>query len=388
MSKRPPSLPPIAAAAWRGGRARRAASNAATESAPHRRDRPLSPVPARSLRRPDGQERGRHSAYTFSEIANALSLSAAALRRSFAPSTASPTAISIGGSDDPTSPIAARPAWMLTAILTLLSRRWPSRLLRSAMTPRRSPPPPAAPPARHWRRLMSEQRADAVELDIAQRATGSADGVADALDIQRQHIQQILRQVVAGQVGAIAEVAEQHGDLALGVPSRRRGPVDRARGANQRHDRDIALRPQLAGQAHVRRGADAAERGLLVVGRRRTKLLAIRHPHPQVEQRARPPHMAACGRWKLRLASSTDHPRGTRTVWPGYDSETRRLPRRSIRLRISRAMKAAPMMEKYQLRRLSFHCASANRCAALLGFKYSNAAAAAADWQPALSPWR
>ena len=41
-------------------------------------------------------------------------------------------------------------------------------------------------------------------------------------------------------------------------------------------------------------------------------------------------------------------------------------------------MKAAPMMEKYQLRRLSFHCAIANRCAALFGFKYSSAAAAAA----------
>ena len=37
----------------------------------------------------------------------------------------------------------------------------------------------------------------------------------------------------------------------------------------------------------------------------------------QVEQRARPPHIAACGRWKLRLASSTDQPRGTRTVRPG-----------------------------------------------------------------------
>ena len=98
----------------------------------------------------------------------------------------------------------------------------------------------------------------------------------------------------------------------------------------------------------------------------------------QVEHRARPPHMAACGRWKLRLASSTDQPRGTRTIRPGYDIETRRLRRRSIRFRISRAMKAAPMMEKYQLRRLSFHCAIANRCAALSGLKYSSAAAAAA----------
>ena len=99
--------------------------------------------------------------------------------------------------------------------------------------------------------------------------------MAHALHIQRQHIEQILRQVVARQVGAIAEVAEQHDDLAFAAALRRRGPVDRARDANQRHDRDIALRPQLAGQANVRRGADAAEGGLLVAGRGRTELLAL-----------------------------------------------------------------------------------------------------------------
>ena len=115
--------------------------------------------------------------------------------------------------------------------------------------------------------LVAEQRADAVELDIAQRAAGGADRVADALDIQRQHIQQVLRQVIARQIGAIAEVAEQHDDLALAAALRRRGPVDRPRGSHQRHDRNIALRAQLARQAHVRRRADAAERGLLVVGR-------------------------------------------------------------------------------------------------------------------------
>jgi hypothetical protein len=32
-------------------------------------------------------------------------------------------------------------------------------------------------------------------------------------------------------------------------------------------------------------------------------------------------------------------------------------------------MKAAPMMAKYQLSRLSFHCAIASRCAALSGLK-------------------
>ena len=40
-----------------------------------------------------------------------------------------------------------------------------------------------------------------------------------------------------------------------------------------------------------------------------------------VEQRALPPHMEAWGRWKLRLASNTDQPRGTRTVRPGYEIE-------------------------------------------------------------------
>ena len=48
-----------------------------------------------------------------------MSRSAAALRKSFATSIASPTAISIGGSDEPISPTAAWPAWMLTAIFDL-----------------------------------------------------------------------------------------------------------------------------------------------------------------------------------------------------------------------------------------------------------------------------
>ena len=66
----------------------------------------------------------------------------------------------------------------------------------------------------------------------------------------------------------------------------------------------------------------------------------------QVEQRARPPHIEACGRWKPRLASSTDQPRGTRTVRPGYEIETRRLRLRSSALRTARAPKVAPMMAK------------------------------------------
>ena len=169
---------------------------------------------------------------------------------------------------------------MLTAILTLLSRLLTEPVVEVGDDALDRPRRPQCPLRGIGVALMSEQRTNAVEFDIAQRAAGGADGVADALDIQRQHVEQILRQVVAGQVGAIAEVAEQHDDLAFAAASRRRGPVDRPRGANQRHDRNIALRPQLAGQANVRRGADAAERGLLVVGRRRTKLLAIRHPHP------------------------------------------------------------------------------------------------------------
>ena len=66
----------------------------------------------------------------------------------------------------------------------------------------------------------------------------------------------------------------------------------------------------------------------------------------QVEQRARPPHIEACGMWKLRLASSTVQPRGTRTVRPGYEIEMSRRRPRSSALRMARATKVAPMMAK------------------------------------------
>ena len=52
--------------------------------------------------------------------------------------------------------------------------------------------------------VMAEQRADAVELHIAERAAGGANRVTNALDIQRQHIQQILRQMIGRKVRAIA----------------------------------------------------------------------------------------------------------------------------------------------------------------------------------------
>jgi hypothetical protein len=43
------------------------------------------------------------------------------------------------------------------------------------------------------RALEPEQRADAVELDIAERAAGPSNGIAECLDIERQHVEQILR---------------------------------------------------------------------------------------------------------------------------------------------------------------------------------------------------
>ena len=59
--------------------------------------------------------------------------------------------------------------------------------------------------------------------------------------------------------------------------------------------------------------------------------------------------MEAWGRWKLRLASRTDQPRGTRTVRPGYEIEMSRLRLRSSKLRTARAPNAAPIMEKYPI---------------------------------------
>ena len=153
--------------------------------------------------------------------------------------------------------------------------------------------------------VVAEQRADAVELHIAQRAAGGADRVADALDIERQHIQQILRQMIRREISAVAEVAEQHDDLALAAALRHPRAIDRPRRPHQRHDRNIALRAQLARQPHARRRADALQRPLLVIGRRRTELLARRHPHPA--GRASRPAAAHRGMRQMKAAARLQH---------------------------------------------------------------------------------
>ena len=141
----------------------------------------------------------------------------------------------------------------------------------------------------------AEQRADAVGLDIAQGAAGGADGIAERLDIERQHVQQILRDAVAGKLGAIAKVAEQHDDLMLAAAPGGGRPVDRPLRAHQRNDRDVAVRAQLTGEAHAGRRADASERGPLVGLRARAASSPAVTRTRQVEQRALPPHIEACG---------------------------------------------------------------------------------------------
>ena len=49
----------------------------------------------------------------------------------------------------------------------------------------------------------AEQRADAIELDVAERAVRRADRVSERFDVERDHIQEVLRQVVAGKLGAV-----------------------------------------------------------------------------------------------------------------------------------------------------------------------------------------
>src|SRR5260370_42004528 len=103
----------------------------------------------------------------------------AALRSSFATLIASPIAIIAGGSDEPISPTAARPAWTLTAILILQSHCRPSRSLRSEIALSIAP----AACRDCWAACVgvafeAEQRADAVELEVAERAVRRADRVA------------------------------------------------------------------------------------------------------------------------------------------------------------------------------------------------------------------
>ncbi len=170
---------------------------------------------------------------------------------------------------------------MLTDTFTLQCHCRPRRSLSSAITLSIAPAGLQRLPGRlRGRAFEAEQRADAVGLDVAQGAAGGADGIAERLDIERQHVQQILRDAGAGKLGAIAEVAEQHDDLVLGAALGGGRPVDRPLRAHQRNDRDVAVRAQLTGEAHAGRRADASERGPLVGLRARADIVARRHAHP------------------------------------------------------------------------------------------------------------
>ena len=147
-------------------------------------------------------------------------------------------------------------------------------------------------------------------------------------------------------------------------------PIDRPRGA----DHGTTETSPCGRNWHARRTSAGApmrlQRVLLVVGRRRTELLARRHPHPA--GRASRPAAAHRGMRQVEAAARLQHrPAARHAHGPAgiRSPRSRRLRRRSIRLRISRAMNAAPMMAKYQLRRLSFHCAIASRCTALSGLR-------------------
>ncbi len=272
--------PPTAAAAWRGGRARRAGSRSATQSARHPRDTRLSQAPTPTLilssvaglsaglrvhRLRNGKRLaalGRGLAQVIRHIDRLADRHQRRRLRRADLADRGVAAVDADGDLQPVVGLAPEPV-VEVGDHALDRARCPQRRLRGVGAA-----------------FVAEQRADAVELHIAERAAGGADRVADALDIERQHIQQVLRQVIGRKVGAVAEVAEQHDDLTLAAALRRRRPIDRPRRSHQRHHRNIALRAQLARQPHVRRRADALQRPLLVVGRRRTELLRPPSPAP------------------------------------------------------------------------------------------------------------
>ncbi len=190
----------------------------------------------------------------------------------------------------------------------------------------------------------------------------------EPFDIDRQHIEQVLRQMIGRQLGAVAEIAIQHDDIALAAAARRRGA---GRPAARCGPRGTTETLPCGRNWHASRTSAGApmrvERVLLVLRRRRAMLRPGRHPDP-AGRASRPPaahrrmrQMEAAARLQHRPAArNADGPAGIATSMSP-------LRRRSIRLRISRATNAATMMEKYQLSRLSFHCAIASRCAALVG---------------------
>src|SRR5205807_6105914 len=126
----------------------------------------------------------------------------------------------------------------------------------------------------------AEECTDAVKLDVAERSVRRADRVAERFDVERDHIQKVLRQVVAGKLDAVEKVAEQHHHLALAATLLRGcGAVDRPLRAHQRNNRYVTARTQLTGEPHVGGSVDPIEGRTLVRPRAWAGFLARGHAH-------------------------------------------------------------------------------------------------------------
>jgi len=110
-----------------------------------------------------------------------------------------------------------------------------------------------------------EQRHHPVAGELVGDAAGLGDCRPDGLEITVQDEDDVVGQLVLGHSCKATEIGEEDGEFALTpLPHVRRERVSgRRRGRQQRHDRDVANRTGLAGEANVGRGAHAREHALL-----------------------------------------------------------------------------------------------------------------------------
>jgi len=169
--------------------------------------------------------------------------------------------------------------------------------------------------------------------------------MAQSLDIERQHVEQVVRQVVLRKLGAIEKVARQGTTISRSALGAARS--GRSSGSSVRTSGTTEMSPCGRNwQARRTSGgaADAVERRLLAGLRRGQQSSNGTSAHRQVESAPRPPHNCGSGRGSCG-ASSTDQAVAARArVRPGYEIETRRLRLCSSTLRKARAAKVAPMM--------------------------------------------
>ena len=127
-----------------------------------------------------------------------------------------------------------------------------------------------------------EQGHHAVAGELVGDAATAFDRAADGFEVAVKQEHDVVGQALFRDAGEAAQVGEQDANFAF-IPRHSSageglGGVDA--GGQQRGHRDVAQGPQLAGQAHVGRGADACEHPRFGRARRRQHRRVAGNPHP------------------------------------------------------------------------------------------------------------